>query len=369
MSAKKTRQKKFLLIFLIPLLAIICIGTSFLGYQIFKIPQEINTLFGPPSPDLSFSQRIFLSYKLYQSRDELLTPAFFKHPELNLTIQPGESPTSVAVKLQDANLIDNSDAFVSYLVYSGLDTQIQSGSFVILAPQSAVEIANELLNPSPSQIPVSILAGWRAEEIARSLESLGVSFTQDEFLSAVDAQDAEGFLFPGTYQVHRNTTAKQLVNILTNQFSKDVSGSLKNGFKQQGLSLAHAVILASIVEREAVIDEEMPVIASVFLNRYKLGMKLDADPTVQYSLGFNSDQDTWWTNPLSAADLSFDSPYNTYLYADLPPGPIANPGLNALKAVAYPANTPYIYFRADCNGTGRHLFAETYQQHLDNACK
>jgi len=98
-------------------------------------------------------------------------------------------------------------------------------------------------------------------------------------------------------------------------------------------------------------------------------MKLDTDPTVQYALGYNASQGTWWTNPLSSADLQFDSPYNTYLYAGLPPGPIANPSLSALRAVAFPAETPYYFFRARCDGSGLHVFAVTFEEHLQNGCQ
>ncbi len=144
---------------------------------------------------------------------------------------------------------------------------------------------------------------------------------------------------------------------------------LVNGFDKQGLTVYQAVTLASIVQREAVHDEESSLIASVYLNRLKIGMKLDADPTVQYALGFNSLQNTWWTNPLSADDLQFNSPYNTYIYTDLPPTPISNPGLTALNAVAYPAETSYYYFRAKCDGSGFHIFAETFEEHLANGCE
>jgi UPF0755 protein len=106
----------------------------------------------------------------------------------------------------------------------------------------------------------------------------------------------------------------------------------------------------------------------VFYNRLKAGANLASDPTVQYALGYNQDQATWWTNPLSQQDLQVDSPYNTYLYPSLPPGPISNPGLAALEAVAFPADTPYFYFRAACDNSGRHVFAKTYDEHLANAC-
>jgi UPF0755 protein len=129
-----------------------------------------------------------------------------------------------------------------------------------------------------------------------------------------------------------------------------------------------AVTLASIVQREAVVADERPQIASVFLNRLHAGMKLDTDPTVQYALGFNPIQGTWWTNPLNATDLQVDSPYNTYIYTGLPPGPIANPSLSALRAVAFPAETPYYFFRARCDDSGLHDFAVTFEEHLQNGC-
>jgi UPF0755 protein len=128
------------------------------------------------------------------------------------------------------------------------------------------------------------------------------------------------------------------------------------------------VALASIVERESMETEEQPLIASVFYNRLAQGMKLESDPTVQYAVGYNEAQKTWWTNPLSTADLQHDSPYNTYLFAGLPPGPISSPSLSALQAVAYPAETPYLFFRAQCDGSGRHNFARTYKEHVKNTC-
>jgi UPF0755 protein len=143
---------------------------------------------------------------------------------------------------------------------------------------------------------------------------------------------------------------------------------MQAGFERQGLDVYAAVTLASIVERESIDASEMPLIASVFLNRLAIGMNLDADSTAQYALGYNEGQNTWWTNPLGASDLQVESPYNTYRFPGLPPGPIANPGWNALRAVAFPAQTPYYYFRAACDGSGKHLFAETYAEHLQNAC-
>ena len=150
-------------------------------------------------------------------------------------------------------------------------------------------------------------------------------------------------------------------------FARRVDAETRQAFDQRGLSLLSAVTLASIVEREAALAEERPLIASVFLNRLAMGMKLQADPTVQHAMGLQPDG-SWWKSPLTATDLGTDSPYNTYVYAGLPPAPIANPGLASLRAVAFPAATPYYYFRTACDSTGAHLFAETFEEHLHNGC-
>ena len=235
---------------------------------------------------------------------------------------------------------------------------------------------------TPTVIPYHVLAGWRLEEIAANLPFSGLDIDPQDFLKAASQPPAEsslsqfippstnveGFLFPGDYQVRRSTSAEDFVLILLQTFDEQVTGELRQGFERQGLSLFQAVTLASIVERETIIDDEMPMIASVFYNRLASSLKLDTDPSVQYAVGYNPTQKTWWTNPLSRADLQIDSPYNTYLYPGLPPGPIANPGLAALHAVAFPAQTPYYYFRAACDNSGRHNFSETYQEHLQNGC-
>ena len=220
------------------------------------------------------------------------------------------------------------------------------------------------------------------EEIAASLATSGLDISDQEFLSyarqptrgypfAADnpiGSTMEGFLSPGMYQLSRELTAARLVDMLLDNFEDNLTPELKQGFSHQGLDIFQAVTLASIIEREAVVDEEMPTIASVFLNRLKAEIKLDSDPTVQYAIGYNEAQKTWWTNPLSLQDLEINSPYNTYELPGLPPGPISNPGLAALQAVAFPAETSYFYFRAACDGSGKHVFAQTFDEHLGNAC-
>jgi len=231
------------------------------------------------------------------------------------------------------------------------------------------------------EVTLVILAGWRLEEVAASLPTSGFAFTPNQFIQAMETQpqqysfsaelagsSLEGFLFPGSYTLPREATAEQLVALILTNFENQVTAEIRTGFANQGMSLYEAVTLASIVEREAVNDEEMPMLASVFYNRLAINQRLESDPTVQYALRYNTEQATWWTNPLSLTDLEIDSPYNTYVFPGLPPGPICNPGLAALRAAAFPAQTPYYYFRAACDGSGNHLFAETYEEHLVNEC-
>jgi len=160
----------------------------------------------------------------------------------------------------------------------------------------------------------------------------------------------------------------EVLEAMLSEFSNQLDPALEDGFSRVGLSLYEAVTLASIIEKEAVVDAEKPMIASVFFNRLAAGMRLETDPTVQYSLGFQEETGTWWKAPLSLDDLKVASPYNTYIVYGLPPTPINNPDLVSLRAVAFPAETPYFYFRAACDGSGRHLFAITFDDHLNNAC-
>lgn len=245
---------------------------------------------------------------------------------------------------------------------------------------SAIDIAREIQDASAAEATFTILAGWRMEEIAVSLPTSGLAISPDEFLAAAqtrrddydflaDADSAEGFLFPDSYILSRNTSVNELMDELLRNFSLKLTPELTHGFERQGLTVYEAVTLASIVEREAVQDEEKPLIASVYLNRLNIGMKLDADPTIQYALGFDFSVGTWWKNPLSLNDLKFDSPFNTYLYTGLPPAPISNPGLDSLQAVAFSAETPYFFFRAKCDGSGFHNFAETFEEHMANGCE
>jgi len=309
----------------------------------------------------------------------LTQPLNVSGTEQPFTIEVDEPVDLVASNLQRVGLIRDGESFRSYLIYAGLDTSIQAGEYQLSTAMSALDIARELQDATPEEVTFVVLPGWRVEEAANSLPTSGLPITYDDFLSAAKtpqgfdflsgASSVEGFLYPDSYIFSRNlSSADEMIQAMLRNFSAHLTPDLRSGLEKQGLTVYQAVTLASMVEREAVQEEEQTIIASVYLNRLNIGMKLDADPTVQYAIGYNFLQQTWWTNPLSLLDLQVNSVYNTYIYDGLPPTPIASPSLAALRAVAFAAETNYLFFRAKCDGSGRHEFSETFDQHLQNAC-
>jgi UPF0755 protein len=383
MPAKK-RNPSCLRTFVFILLLFACIslagGFALVGF----LPRLAADDFGPVDRGLGIFERTLYSARLLIQINDLLVPMDpnAKAP-VPFRIGDGESVNLIALHLEDAGLIKDASAFRYYLIYSGSDTNLLSGDFSISPTLNAVEIAKLLQDANAKDITFRILAGWRLEEIAAGIEVSGLPISADEFLAAAEDPGAgvvpaslsalklkslEGFFLPGTYRFTRSMKVDDVIAAVLKAFDTQVTDDLRQAFARQGLNLYEAVTLASIVQRESMVEDEQPTIASVFYNRLSKGMRLETDPTVQYALGYNSTQKTWWTNPLSLDDLKQNSPYNTYVNPGLPPGPIDSPGLSALRAVAYPAQTPYLYFRAKCDGSGRHNFSTTFEEHLNNEC-
>jgi len=346
---------------------------------VISLPTLAAQSYGLPAPTLSAWQRYSYSFSLIWNAGDITIPRDPDGTEQLFVIESGETVTSIANRLEATGVIRSAAIFREYLVWVGVDTSIQAGTYKLSPARTAIQIAAELQDATPFEVIFGVLAGWRMEEIAATLPTSGLDISPEAFLSEArspsapldywpDSVSAEGFLFPGNYTLPRDTTAKQLVSILLQGFSSHLTPEIRNGITSQDINLYQGVILASIVQREAIHEDEQPTIASVFLNRMTIGMNMDSDPTVQYAMGYNDIQRTWWTNPLTLDDLHVNSPYNTYLVAGLPPTPISNPGLGALEAIANPAQTPFLYFRARCDDSGYHVFAETLEEQLQNAC-
>jgi UPF0755 protein len=336
---------------------------------------------GPADPSLDPIQRGLLAGYLTLRLEALDQPAGDARPPVDLEILPGESASAVVQRLEESGIVRQPLLLRAYLRYLGADRTIQAGNYTLTGGMTHRELAQALQHASTPAIVFTVPEGWRSEQIAEALPEAQAPFSPQQFLVAArsgtlpsslaaelpDPARLEGFLFPDTYHLTQDSHPSELVAAMLETFDRRVDPEIRAGFAQQELSLHQAVTLASIVEREAVVTDERPMIASVFLNRLAQGIKLDADPTVQYAIGQQPDG-AWWKTGLSLDDLQIDSPYNTYLYAGLPPAPISNPGLASLRAVAFPESSPYLYFRAACDGSGRHTFAETFDQHVLNAC-
>jgi len=367
---------KFLVIVLVILLVAL-IGT------LIGAPAIAAKSFGPADRSLNPILRAHYAITLLRAKDELLTSAQESNYPRKFSIEPDESVEALCRRLEDEAYTSSGALFCTYLVYSGLDRKIQSGTFTLKPELSSIEIAQTITNPEARDIAFYIYPGWRLEEIAASIDLCGFEFSGEEFLAYAyaPAEDVwtqlqlpaqaslEGYFYPDEYSLEPHIDLESTVEVFLSNFRAHMqSPELLAGIATQNLSFHEALTLASIIERETRADEEKAIIASVFYNRIAEGMRLQTDPTVQYALGFDENEQTWWKTQLTEADLQVDSPYNTYLYAGLPPGPIANPSLTSLEAVAYPAQTPYFYFRAKCDGSGTHAFSVTYQEHLNNAC-
>lgn len=365
-----------LILFLGGFCALFATGILLWGFPIMAVE------LGPASPSLDPVQRNLLAGYLIIHLNALDTPVGDSSMVYELEVAQGATAVQVASQLHSMGLLPNGALLTNYLRYRGLDTGIDAGQYILDGGMTIREIAAILQKAQAKVFSFTIVEGWRREQIVEALRKSDYETIADAFLlrtqqwSQQDPQpgalpfDAtmEGYLFPDTYSLPPDLTADDLVNAMLDNFLQRFNDDLRNGIQQQGLTLHQAVTLASIVEREAILPEERPIIGSVFFNRLTLGMKLEADPTVQYALGQQPDG-SWWKAPLSLLDLDFDSPYNTYLQAGIPPGPIANPGLASLHAIAFPEDTPYLYFRAKCDGSGGHAFAVTFEEHEANACE
>src|SRR5512142_1539760 len=361
---------------LLLLILALCIVTLVISVG---VPAMAVHSYGRPSRELSVTQVFQYSAMLLWDDGQVTQPRDPSGQEQAFKIQEGEPIESFASRLQQAGLIRDSAALRHYLMYTGLDKTVQAGDYKVSAAMSIVDIAHLVQDATPTEVTFVVWPGWRMEEIAESLPTSGLSITPEEFLGAAVAPQrgfeflngeatTEGFLYPDSYVLPRTAAVNQLMDAMLRNFSLHLTVDLTEGFTHQGLSVYQAVTLASIVQREMVHRDEGPMIASVYLNRLHSGMKLDADPTVQYALGYNALQQTWWTNPLTAIDLQAPSSYNTYVTDGLPPTPISNPSIEALRAVAEPAQSPYFYFNARCDNSGYHQFAETFAEHLKNLC-
>lgn len=383
------------LLFLAPLTALGILGfvaVSFVSAQMDDVPQASRVTFLLPASEQPLDLRPETVEKsatglyLRLQAAALETPAGTDSRPRRFSIKPGETALTVSARLEKEGLINDAELFRTYVRYSGIDQRLAVGDFEIAPNMSMIEIGERLQKARYEEVLVTIPEGMRAEEVAELLDVQGI-MDGAAFLALVRGGSAaaqefgdypwlpaslttlEGYLFPDTYRLPVPTTATDLAQRMLDNFEARVTPDMLASATQAGRGLEQIIIMASIVEREAPLADERPLVASVYWNRISGacasqtgGAYLQADPTVQYAAGRPGEW--WWEPPSVEAYQTVQSPYNTYLRPGLPPTAIASPGLSAIEAAANPAETQYCFFVA--SGEGAHVFATTLAEHEAN---
>jgi UPF0755 protein len=285
-------------------------------------------------------------------------------------IPAGAGPAAIGRRLREAGVVRDTVSFRAALWRSGKARRLQAGEYRFDRPMRAREVVDKLAKGDVYLRSITFAEGLTIRQMAQVYERAGFGPAAD-FINAsrnpgpirdIDAQapDLEGYLFPSTYALPRRATADQLVQRMVTAFRDALTAETVDAAARRGLTVRALVTLASLVEKETAKAGERPVVAAVYSNRLKIGMGMQCDPTVIYAL----EREGRYTGNLTREDLRFDSPYNTYRYAGLPPGPIASPGKASLEAAAAPADVPYLYFVS--RNDGSHVFSTTLDEHNRN---
>lgn len=286
-----------------------------------------------------------------------------------IVVKPGMGGKAIGNLLYEQGAIKNVFLFQMISKIQGMESSLQAGEYVINKNMTMQQIVAMLAKGETAYQQITIPEGYTTDQIAKLLQEkqlgnagefkkISQSFVPYTYMVNANPNviyKAEGYLFPNTYRISKGATEEQILRMMTVQFDKQLTEDMRAKAAEMNLSIKEVVILASLVEKEAQLPADRPIIAGVFLNRLKLNMPLQSCATIQYILGYPKAE-------LSVQDTEIPSPYNTYQHMGLPPGPIANPGIAAIKAVLYPEKTDYIYFVADKQGA--HHFSKTYDEHL-----
>jgi peptidoglycan lytic transglycosylase G len=294
----------------------------------------------------------------------------YAESEQFVEIPQGAGPASIGKRLVEAGIIRNALGFRFEIARTRTGRRLQAGEYRFDRPMTVDEVVAKIARGDVYLVPITFREGLTIQEMAALFEGKGLGQASDFSTAASDAQlirdidpaarDLEGYLFPDTYATMRHTTAAELVPRMVAGFEKALTPEIRAAAGSRGLSVRALVTLASIVEKETGKPEERPLVAAVYSNRLRIGMPLQCDPTVIYALQLAR----LYNGNLTHENMQIDSPYNTYRYPGLPPGPIANPGRASLEAAAHPADAPYLYFVA--RGDGSHVFASSLEEHNRN---
>ena len=294
----------------------------------------------------------------------------YTEPEVFVEIPPGSSPAAIGNRLVSAGVVRDGRTFQVALFISGRARSLRAGEYRFDTPLHALDVIDKIARGDVYRRRLTFREGLTIAEMAEVFEARGFG-RADAFVTAASnagliadldpaAGDLEGYLFPETYALPRGTSAAAVVAQMVDGFKNVMTPELRAEATRAGLTVRQLVTLASLVEKETGTPGERPLVAAVYANRLRIGMAMQADPTVIYAL----QKAGQYTGNLRRDDLQFDSPYNTYRYPGLPPGPIAAPGKASLEAAARPADVDYLYFVSKNDGS--HVFASTLAEHNRN---
>ncbi len=299
-----------------------------------------------------------------------IRPASAAGQTRTVVISSGESTWQIGQRLAGAGVVRSAWAFVAAARLRGATSRLRHGEYALSPAQSALQIVDVLTRGETVLHRVTVPEGYTVRQVADLLAEAGLA-DRERFLDLalrggrrlaratledLPIDSLEGYLFPDTYLLTRELDEAAILGRLLDRFDAAVGPDIRAAARARGLTLHQLLTVASMVEREARVPEERPVIAGVIYNRLRQGMRLEIDATVLYALGHHK-------TVVTAADLDVDSPYNTYRHDGLPPGPIANPGLPSIVAAAGPAEVPYLYYVLKPDG--RHHFSRTLREHLE----
>jgi UPF0755 protein len=294
------------------------------------------------------------------------SPRWTGSQETVVVVERGLSVREIAARLARENVLPSAGQFLFLSKLFGVEDQLQAGRYSFASSTPPLEILRRLSQGGVSSQMVTIPEGMTIQEMAQLLEResgidpyLFFELAHDPQVLKehdIDASSLEGYLFPDTYGLYWAMPARKVIDILVSRFRQLYDLNMASRAQELGMSLHQVVTLASMIEEEAMIDEERPIIAAVYHNRLRRKMLLQCDPTVIYALGGKR-------TPLTRQDLQVDSPYNTYRHHGLPPGPISSPGRASILAALQPADVDYLYFVA--RGDGSHHFSRTSREHIN----
>jgi UPF0755 protein len=280
-----------------------------------------------------------------------------------ITIEKGMSLNTVSELLLDEDVVINQNIFKLKVIGRGLASKVPTGKFLIEGKISDAIIIDLIFNKGPIKLKLTIPEGLQSKKLFKNINSLlNTDYDFDQYFESqnileqhnISAKTLEGYLYPNTYYIYHDSDPKEIIDILLQEFWNQFDKNLQDRANQLGFSVHEVVTLASIIEGEAMLDSERETISSVYHNRLKINMKLQADPTIQYILSGPP-------KALSNRDLRVKSDYNTYQNYGLPPGPINNPGIESIKAALYPKDTNFLFFVAQ--GDGSHAFTTNEKDH------